>query len=90
MESPYKDSWPDVCVSLSLSRSVCVQCARLQGRCHQQGAELKRREQQIQRMREKLSQLTDRHKPRGVCETVWLMLIHYHYCSQCWGETTGM
>ncbi|XP_077057444.1 afadin- and alpha-actinin-binding protein B isoform X2 [Siphateles boraxobius] len=44
-------------------------CARLQCRCHQQGAELKRREQNISRMREKLSQLSDRHKQRGVCET---------------------
>ncbi|XP_043079202.1 afadin- and alpha-actinin-binding protein isoform X2 [Puntigrus tetrazona] len=37
-------------------------CARLQVRCHQQGAELRRREQHIQRMRERL---TDRHRPRG-------------------------
>ncbi|KAL1281691.1 hypothetical protein QQF64_000494 [Cirrhinus molitorella] len=41
-------------------------CARLQSRCNQQGAELKRREQNINRMKEKLSQLTDRHKHRGV------------------------
>ncbi|KAK7161127.1 hypothetical protein R3I94_003956 [Phoxinus phoxinus] len=40
--------------------------ARLQCRCHQQGAELRRREQNISRMREKLSQLADRHKQRGV------------------------
>ncbi|XP_067298681.1 afadin- and alpha-actinin-binding protein [Pseudorasbora parva] len=43
-------------------------CARLQCRGVQQGAELKRREQHIVRMREKLSQLSDRLKPRGVCE----------------------
>ncbi|XP_048051858.1 afadin- and alpha-actinin-binding protein B [Megalobrama amblycephala] len=41
-------------------------CARLQCRCNQQGVELKRREQHIHRMREKLSQFTDRHKQRGV------------------------
>uniref|UniRef100_A0A9J8AJG8 Afadin- and alpha-actinin-binding protein-like n=1 Tax=Cyprinus carpio carpio TaxID=630221 RepID=A0A9J8AJG8_CYPCA len=41
-------------------------CARLQCRSNQQGAELKRREQHINRMRDKLSQLTDRHKHRGV------------------------
>ncbi|XP_039504313.1 afadin- and alpha-actinin-binding protein isoform X2 [Pimephales promelas] len=41
-------------------------CARLQCRCHQQGAELRRREQIISRMRERLSQLADRHKQRGV------------------------
>ncbi|XP_056316603.1 afadin- and alpha-actinin-binding protein [Danio aesculapii] len=41
-------------------------CARLQSRCNQQGAELKRKEQQTNRMKEKLPQLTDRQKHRGV------------------------
>ncbi|XP_051560304.1 afadin- and alpha-actinin-binding protein B [Myxocyprinus asiaticus] len=41
-------------------------CASLQSRCHQQGSELKRREQHINRVRERLSQFTDKHKHRGV------------------------
>ncbi|TSK18089.1 Afadin- and alpha-actinin-binding protein B [Bagarius yarrelli] len=40
--------------------------SRLQSRCNQQAGELKRREQLISRMREKLSQFTDRHRDRGV------------------------
>ncbi|XP_062866812.1 afadin- and alpha-actinin-binding protein isoform X2 [Trichomycterus rosablanca] len=43
-------------------RSEREKVARLQCRCNQQGAELKRREQHITRMREKLSQLYDRHR----------------------------
>ncbi|KAG7316089.1 hypothetical protein KOW79_020955 [Hemibagrus wyckioides] len=40
--------------------------SRLQSRCNQQALELKRREQLVNRMREKLSQFTDRHRDRGV------------------------
>ncbi|KAI7810492.1 putative afadin- and alpha-actinin-binding protein-like [Triplophysa rosa] len=40
-------------------------CATFQSRCNQQMMELKRREQHINRMREKLSQLTDRQKHRS-------------------------
>lgn len=48
---------------------LCLcECARLQSRCNQQVMELKRREQHTNRMREKLSQLTDRQKYRNSCE----------------------
>ncbi|XP_053333467.1 afadin- and alpha-actinin-binding protein isoform X1 [Clarias gariepinus] len=48
-----------------------LQCEReknskLLSRCNQQAVELKRREQLVNRMREKLSQFTDRHRDRGV------------------------
>ncbi|KAI4880679.1 hypothetical protein NFI96_010832, partial [Prochilodus magdalenae] len=38
---------------------------KLQSRFNQQGAELRRKEQHTNRMREKLSQFTDRHRDRG-------------------------
>ncbi|XP_036416150.1 afadin- and alpha-actinin-binding protein [Colossoma macropomum] len=38
---------------------------KLQSRFNQQGLELRRREQHANRMREKLSQVTDRHRDRG-------------------------
>ncbi|KAM7418748.1 hypothetical protein PAMA_016055 [Pampus argenteus] len=38
---------------------------RLQLRCNQQDAELRRREQHSNRLKERLSQLTDRHKEKG-------------------------
>ncbi|KAI3352883.1 hypothetical protein L3Q82_019462, partial [Scortum barcoo] len=44
-----------------------AKCTRLQLRCNQQEAELKRREQQSNRMKERLSQLTDRRKEKGPC-----------------------
>ncbi|XP_066518138.1 afadin- and alpha-actinin-binding protein B [Hoplias malabaricus] len=47
-------------------RSEREKSAKLQSRFNQQGAELRRREQHVNRMREKLSQFTDRHKNRGV------------------------
>ncbi|KAM3864579.1 afadin- and alpha-actinin-binding protein [Diretmus argenteus] len=40
-------------------------CSRLQLRCNQQEAELKRREQHSNRLKERMSQLTDRHKEKG-------------------------
>ncbi|KAF4075446.1 hypothetical protein AMELA_G00234520 [Ameiurus melas] len=40
--------------------------SKLQSRFNQQAVELKRREQLVNRMREKLSQFTDRHRERGV------------------------
>ncbi|MCI4393967.1 hypothetical protein PGIGA_G00163750 [Pangasianodon gigas] len=40
--------------------------SKLQSRFNQQAVELKRREQLVNRMREKLSQFTDRHRDRGV------------------------
>ncbi|KAM6972522.1 afadin- and alpha-actinin-binding protein [Aplochiton taeniatus] len=40
-------------------------CSRLQLRCNQQGAELKRREQQNNRWKERLSQLTEKQKEKG-------------------------
>ncbi|XP_040892737.1 afadin- and alpha-actinin-binding protein [Toxotes jaculatrix] len=42
-----------------------AKCTRLQLRCNQQEAELRRREQHSNRLKERLSQLTDRHKERG-------------------------
>ncbi|XP_060716505.1 afadin- and alpha-actinin-binding protein [Tachysurus vachellii] len=40
--------------------------SKLQSRCNQQALELKRREQLVNRMKEKLSQFTDRHRDRGL------------------------
>ncbi|XP_038570049.1 afadin- and alpha-actinin-binding protein isoform X2 [Micropterus salmoides] len=42
-----------------------AKCSRLQLRSNQQEAELKRREQQSNRLKERLSQLTDRHREKG-------------------------
>ncbi|XP_056227815.1 afadin- and alpha-actinin-binding protein [Seriola aureovittata] len=42
-----------------------AKCTRLQLRNNQQEAELRRREQHSNRLRERMSQLTDRHKERG-------------------------
>ncbi|KAM9856943.1 afadin- and alpha-actinin-binding protein [Aulostomus maculatus] len=42
-----------------------TKCTRLQLRCNQQEVELRRREQHCNRMRERLTQLTDRQKERG-------------------------
>lgn len=45
------------------------QCTHLQLRCNQQEAELRRREQHSNRLKERLSQLPDRHREKGPCET---------------------
>lgn len=60
------------------SPSSC-QCNRLQLRCNQQDAELRRRELHSNRLKERLSQLTDRHKEKGHCETpsVLCLLLTY-------------
>ncbi|XP_026159652.1 afadin- and alpha-actinin-binding protein [Mastacembelus armatus] len=42
-----------------------TKCGRLQLRCNQQEAELRRREQQSNRLKERLSQLADRHRDKG-------------------------
>ncbi|XP_056264486.1 afadin- and alpha-actinin-binding protein B [Pseudoliparis swirei] len=46
---------------------ICEQakCTRLQLRCNQQEAELRLREQHTNRLKERLSQLTDRHREKG-------------------------
>ncbi|XP_055014076.1 afadin- and alpha-actinin-binding protein B isoform X3 [Boleophthalmus pectinirostris] len=46
-------------------KSERTKCTRLQLRCNQQEAELKRRERNINRMKERLSLFTDRHKDRA-------------------------
>ncbi|KAM7390921.1 hypothetical protein PAMA_008902 [Pampus argenteus] len=46
-----------------------IKSTRLQLRCNQQDAELRRREQHSNRLKERLSQLTDRHKEKGPCHT---------------------
>lgn len=53
---------------LQLSVPSC-QCTHLQLRCNQQEAELRRREQHSNRLKERLSQLPDRHREKGPCET---------------------
>ncbi|XP_076001671.1 afadin- and alpha-actinin-binding protein isoform X1 [Genypterus blacodes] len=50
-------------------------CRHLQVRCNQQEAELRRREQHGNRLKERLSQLTDRHRDKGPCELL-LKLIN--------------
>ncbi|XP_030268634.1 afadin- and alpha-actinin-binding protein B [Sparus aurata] len=42
-----------------------VKCTHLQLRCNQQEAELRRREQHSNRLKERLSQLPDRHREKG-------------------------
>ncbi|XP_040003321.1 afadin- and alpha-actinin-binding protein isoform X2 [Xiphias gladius] len=42
-----------------------AKCTRLQLRCNQLEAELRRREQHSNRLKERLSQLTDRHREKG-------------------------
>ncbi|XP_018520117.1 afadin- and alpha-actinin-binding protein isoform X1 [Lates calcarifer] len=42
-----------------------AKCTRLQLRCNQQEAELRRREQHSNRLKERMSQLTDRHREKG-------------------------
>lgn len=59
---------------------ILLQGAQLQYRCNQQVAELKRQEQQMNRMREKLSQLSDRNKDRGMCESH----MSCSYIALCW------
>lgn len=42
-----------------------VKCGHLQLQCNQQEAELRRRELQTNRLKERLSQMTDRHREKG-------------------------
>ncbi|XP_030597944.1 afadin- and alpha-actinin-binding protein [Archocentrus centrarchus] len=42
-----------------------VKCAHLQLQCNQQEAELRRRELQTNKLKERLSQMTDRHREKG-------------------------
>ncbi|XP_071359914.1 afadin- and alpha-actinin-binding protein isoform X2 [Trachinotus anak] len=42
-----------------------AKCTRLQLRCNQQEGEMRRREQHSNRLKERLSQLTDRHREKG-------------------------
>lgn len=58
----------------SQNHLLSCQCTRLQLRCNQQEAELRRREQHSNKLKEKVSQLTDRHREKGPCETH----IHKH------------
>ncbi|XP_041641035.1 afadin- and alpha-actinin-binding protein B [Cheilinus undulatus] len=46
-------------------KSEQAKCSRLQLRCNQQDVELRRREQHSNRLKERLSQLPDRHRDRG-------------------------
>ncbi|KAF3844042.1 hypothetical protein F7725_016090 [Dissostichus mawsoni] len=45
-----------------------AKCTRLQLRGNQQEGELKRREQHTNRLKERMSQLTERHREKGPCE----------------------
>uniref|UniRef100_W5KXY4 Si:ch211-286b5.4 n=1 Tax=Astyanax mexicanus TaxID=7994 RepID=W5KXY4_ASTMX len=51
-----------------LQEALRLEREKLQSRFNQQGAELRRREQHINRMRDKLSQFTDRPRDRGLVE----------------------
>ena len=46
----------------------------LQCRCNQQGSELRRREQHSARLKERLTQLAERHRERGACKDLCLTI----------------
>lgn len=64
--------------------SCCCQCTRLQLRGNQQEAELKRREQQINRLKERL---LDRPREKGPCET-HSCRIFPSVSNICWNRST--
>lgn len=74
-------SWHNFWVNYPFkSCSCCCQCTRLQLRSHQQEAELKRREQQISRLKERL---LDRPREKGPCETHSCRIFPY-ISNICW------
>ncbi|XP_067439715.1 afadin- and alpha-actinin-binding protein B isoform X2 [Thunnus thynnus] len=60
-----KESDEHVARLQDMLRCERAKCTRLQLRCNQQDAELRRREQHSNRLKERLSQLTDRHREKG-------------------------
>ncbi|CAK6973447.1 LOW QUALITY PROTEIN: afadin- and alpha-actinin-binding protein A [Scomber scombrus] len=60
-----KESDEHVARLQDLLRCERTKCTRLQLRCNQQDAELKRREQLSNRLKERLSQQIDRHREKG-------------------------
>lgn len=60
--------------SIFIFDSIFCQSARLQLRVTQHEAELRRKEQQNNRMKERLTQLSDRNKEKGPCEIITIQL----------------